>query len=155
MKTITELGFYESFLESTGHKIQRPICQSEIENIINNDSCLLLEGVSVYLKMTGPEEMSKKYQDCPKSFVNVVYKSGSGKNNPTHYITTDLLTLYWCGWMEDLKYLSELDPHHHELRIKIQNPEKIPEEASKLKFPEDTYVAFFSDWVENGVIDKL
>lgn len=125
----------------------------DLEDIVNKDFHLL-EEVSVYLKMTGPEDISKKYQDCPKSFVNIVYKSKSGKNNPTHYITTDLLTLYWCGWMEDLKYLSEPDPHH-EPRIKIQNPEKIPEEACKLEYPEDTYIAFLSDWVETGIIDRL
>lgn len=143
MKIITEPEFYESFLESTG--LEFPRDSSDIKNI---DPCFRLEGVSVYLKMIGPEDISRKYQDCPKSFVNVVYKSRSGKNNPTHYITTDLLTLCWCDWLDDLKYLSSPDPSHHEPRIKIQGSF---DGVSKLGDTGDTYVAFLSDWVELGI----
>lgn len=148
MKIIIEPGFYKSFLESVGFQVPEDF--RRIKNIIDENSCLSLEGVSVYLKMTGPEELSKKYQECPKSFVNVVYKSRSGKKNPDHYITTDLLTLYWCDWLEDLKYLSEPDFPHHEPRIKIQQyTEDAFNGVSKLKSPSNTYVAFLSDWIES------
>lgn len=157
MKIITESpNFGKSFLESVGFEF--PDSFREIKNLITGDSCLLLEGVTVYLTMTGPEEISKRYQDCPKAYVNVVFKSRQGKRDPHHYITTDLLTLYWCGWIEDLKYLSLPDLSHHELRVKIQDPPQVPDIVSKLKSPPNTYAAFLSDWEEMGnleIIQKL
>ena len=117
-----------------------------------------LETINIYLKITEEGEGHKKYLDCSKSFINVVYKSTQGKRNPVYYITTDLLTLYWGGWLEDLKYLSDRDPSRHEPRIRIRSSSPLEETPYLTKTKEGDYVGFLSDWVESNnpeVLKKL
>ena len=102
---------------------------------------------SVYLIITGPIELSEKYQDCPWSFVNVVYKSTQGSNNPIHYITTDLRTIIENGWEDDLKYESKEDHRHHEPRPKIKLNYS-PESEWIIDLGDNTYVSFLSDWID-------
>lgn len=113
-----------------------------------------LETVTVYLKIT-EENKYKKYLDCPKSFINSVYMSTKGKRDPIHYITTDLLTLYWSGWLEDLEYISDKNPSHHEPRIRIRSSSSLVETPYLTKTKEGDYIGFLSDWIENDNPDVL
>ena len=118
------------------------------------DNFVRLETVYVYLKTYGDEY--KKYLDCPGSFVNTVYKSTKGKRDPVHYITTDLLTLYWGGWLEDLKYISDRETHH-EPRISITSSIPLEETPGILKHGEE-YSGFLSDWKdyrEGSIKDEI
>lgn len=101
--------------------------------------------VPIYLITTGDEY--KKYLDCPKSFVNTVYKSTQGKKNPVHYITTDLLTVYWGDWVEDLKLISDYKPFYHEPKILIKSSIPLKETSGISRFG-DEYSGFLSDWKE-------
>lgn len=105
-------GFYESLKELTGFDINS---DTDINGLLRGLSDVsILSTIPVYLILNGPEEVSKDYQDNSESYVNVVYNSRHGLRNPVHYITTNLLTLLREDRLEDLKFISDEDPQHHE-----------------------------------------
>lgn len=128
------------------------IIKEDSSNIFLDDfpDDLSLEGVSIYLRDDKNEINPIKYIECPKSYINIVYKSKSGKNNPIYYITTDLLSLKWENRLDDLKFLSSPDFSYHEPRIKIKSTVVLEETGwiTKLRNEKDVYVGFLSDWIE-------
>lgn len=105
---------------------------------------------TIYLKMIGDEDISKFYQECPWAYVNVVYKSGQGKRDPIHYITTDLSTLHKNDKLGDLKYITDFDPSHHEPRIIVISSSVIEEKLGITRLTDSLYSGFLSDWMEYG-----
>lgn len=99
--------------------------------------------ITIYLVMSGPENLTKDYQDNFDSFVNVVYKRGN-TSCPTHYITTDLSTMLKLGRTDDLKYKTTITPYH-EPRIKIDIPIDLRNSEFIMRDGYE-YVAFLSDW---------
>lgn len=92
-----------------------------VDRMIASQHYAMLEHGTVYLKRTGEEQISWKYQINPYSKVNCVYPKDDVPNIycvPTHYITTNYRVLVENGWLDDLKYFCE-PTEHHEKRIAV------------------------------------
>lgn len=103
-------------------KITADSAKSFVNRMIRSGHESVLEHGTVYLKFTGDEKLSKKYQDNPYSKVVFKYPDEDLLNIyhiPTHYITTNFRVLIENGWLDDLKYICE-PTEYHEKRYTVR-----------------------------------
>lgn len=114
-----------------------------------------LPGESVYLLGREDDMDYSWYIDSPWSFVNVVYKSGEGRNNPSYYISTSGLSL---ENPEDMRFKVDFSPTHHEARVGVRTSRELQNLPEWIVKDGDLYVGFLSDWVEyrdQEIIEEL
>lgn len=79
---------------------------------------------TVYLKITGDYNVSRKYQDNPFSRVRLKYSDNPNIPNiydvPTHYITTSNRVILENGWEDDLKNEVPKPSEYHPKRISMK-----------------------------------
>lgn len=119
-------GIYQQ-IEMAGrtcYKSSRPegkTAKDFVDRMITSQHYAMLEHGTVYLKMSGAESISNKYQVNPYSNVNIIYSEQPSSIYciTTHYITTNYRVLIENGWLKDLNFLCE-PTEFHEKRVTVR-----------------------------------